>query len=87
MGSYLKKLTYARRLVVEDAIFTAQITEMNKRALTAQLLADPRLAVMAGVRLEAIQTIRKELGLSRVRCRQLLDGRTTLDAIYGGKDE
>ena len=78
----MKNLTYARRKAVEDAIFYAQVTEQNKRALTAQLLADPRLAEMAGVRLEAIQTIRKELGLSRTRCRWLLDGKATLADFY-----
>jgi len=83
----MKKLTYARRLAVQDAIFYAQATEQAKRQLTAQLLADPRLAAMAGVRLEAIQTIRKELGLSRTRCRFLLDGRATLADFYGADDE
>jgi len=83
----MKNLTYARRLAVEDAIFHAQITEQNKRALTAQLLADPRLAAMAGVRLEAIQTIRKELGLSKTRCRWLLDGKATLADFYGVESE
>lgn len=83
----MKKLTYARRLAVQDAIFHAQVTEQAKRVLTAQLLADPRLAAMAGVRLEAIQTIRKELGLSRTRCRFLLDGKATLADFYGVDDE
>jgi hypothetical protein len=83
----MKNLTYARRLAVQDAIFHAQVTEQNKRQLTAQLLADPRLAAMAGVRLEAIQTIRKELGLSKMRCRWLLDGRATLADFYGVDDE
>jgi hypothetical protein len=83
----MKNLTYARRLAVEDAIFHAQVTEQNKRALTAQLLADPRLAAMAGVRLEAIQTIRKELGLSKTRCRWLLDGKATLADFYGVQGE
>jgi hypothetical protein len=83
----MKKLTYARRLAVQDAIFYAQATEQAKRQLTAQLLADPRLAAMAGVRLEAIQTIRKELGLSRTRCRWLLDGKATLADFYGAIDE
>jgi hypothetical protein len=78
----MKNLTYARRLAVEDAIFHAQVTERDKRTLTAQLLSDPRLVTMAGVRLEAIQTIRKELGLSRTRCRWLLDGRATLEDFY-----
>lgn len=83
----MKKLTYARRLAVEDAIFYAQATEQAKRQLTAQLLADPRLTAMSGVRLEAIQTIRKTLGLSRTRCRWLLDGRATLEDFYGVADE
>lgn len=83
----MKNLTYARRLAVEDAIFHAQVTEQNKRALTAQLLADPRLVAMAGVRLEAIQTIRKELGLSKTRCRWLLDGKATLADFYGVESE
>ena len=83
----MKNLTYARRLAVEDAIFHAQVTEQNKRALTAQLLADPRLAEMAGVRLEAIQTIRNQLGLSRTRCRWLLDGKATLADFYGVQGE
>lgn len=83
----MKKLTYARRLAVQDAIFHAQVTEQAKKQLTAQLLADPRLAAMAGARLEAMQTIRKELGLSRTRCRWLLDGRATLADFYGADDE
>jgi hypothetical protein len=83
----MKKLTYARRLAVQDAIFYAQATEQAKRQLTAQLLADPRLAAMAGARLEAIQTIRKQLGLSKTRCRFLLDGRATLADFYGADDE
>jgi hypothetical protein len=78
----MKNLTYARRVAVEDAIFYAQATELAKRQLTAQLLADPRLAAMAGVRLEAIQTIRKHLGLSRTRCRWLIDGKATLQDFY-----
>lgn len=83
----MKNLTYARRVAVEDAIFYAQATELAKRQLTAQLLADPRLAAMSGVRLEAMQTIRKHLGLSRTRCRWLLDGKATLADFYGVADE
>jgi hypothetical protein len=83
----MKNLTYARRVAVQDAIFYAQATEQAKRQLTAQLLADPRLAAMSGVRLEAIQAIRKQLGLSKTRCRWLLDGRATLADFYGVADE
>jgi hypothetical protein len=83
----MKNLTYARRVAVQDAIFYAQATEQAKRQLTAQLLADPRLVAMSGVRLEAMQTIRKQLGLSRTRCRWLLDGRATLADFYGVADE
>jgi Mlc titration factor MtfA (ptsG expression regulator) len=83
----MKNLTYARRIAVEDAIFYAQLTEQNKRQLTAQLLADKRLVDMAGVRLEAIQTIRKHLGLSRTRCRWLLDGKATLADFYEVESE
>ena len=72
---------------MQDAIFYAQATELAKRQLTAQLLADPRLAAMSGVRLEAMQTIRKHLGLSRTRCRWLLDGKATLADFYGVADE
>jgi hypothetical protein len=83
----MKKLTYARRVAVQDAIFYAQATELARRQLTAQLLSDPRLTAMSGVRLEAMQTIRKQLGLSRTRCRWLLDGRATLNDFYGVSDE
>lgn len=83
----MKNLTYARRVAVEDAIFYAQLTEQKKRELTAQLLADQRLVDMAGVRLEAIQTIRKHLGLSKTRCRWLLDGRATLADFYEVESE
>jgi hypothetical protein len=83
----MKNLTYARRVAVQDAIFYAQATELAKRQLTAQLLADPRLAAMSGLRLEAMQTLRKHLGLSRTRCRWLLDGKATLADFYGVADE
>lgn len=83
----MKNLTYARRVAVEDAIFYAQATEQAKKQLMAQLLSDPRLVAMAGVRLEAIQTIRKQLGLSRTRCRWLLDGKATLSDFYEVENE
>jgi hypothetical protein len=79
---YLKNLTYARKLKVEDAIFWYQKTSLDKKELTSQLLSDPRLGQMTAMQLEALEIIRKELSLSRFRVRLLVDGKKQLSDFY-----
>ena len=79
---YLKNLTYARKLKVEDAIFWYRKTSLDKKDLTSQLLSDPRLGQMTAMQLEALEVIRKELSLSRFRVRLLVDGKKQLSDFY-----
>jgi peroxiredoxin len=79
---YLKNLTYARKLKIEDAIFWYQKITLDKKELTTQLLSDSRLGEMTSMQLEALEIIRKEVNLSRFRVRLLVDNKKKITDFY-----
>lgn len=81
----MKQLHASRKLRVQDAIFMASYAKLNKERIMAELLADPRLQDCTKNQLEAISIIRKELSCSRRIARYLVEGKTTLEALYGAR--
>lgn len=84
----MKKLTYARRLAVQDAIFWGQISKLHKETLLAELLADKRLQELTVSYLEALKVLKTTLGrdLSDAKARKLIDGTIRVDDLYSGKE-
>jgi hypothetical protein len=91
----MNKLTYARRLAVQDAIFWGQISNLKKQEIISQLqpssslaqINSPYVAQLTANYLEALQVLRKQLGrdLTSRKASLLMSGEMQVDDLYAGK--
>lgn len=78
----MKRLTTARRIAVEDAIFAGKTALLMRRKLLQELQDQEEFIAYRQQYFDALQTIQVELKLPKSKAIRLLDGKIDFEDLF-----